>query len=140
MDESDKAHKMNQISSNEPEVGVYWFLDGKIYYQASTPVSHGVSAGGFVNNEYSHYDIWNSLEDKGILAKDFPNNPRIEYDEVPRGRVVYKVDEDQYVIYHGDTFTDDEYTIILNAFKLPSDKTVHEIDFHYNPLPDDFDF
>jgi hypothetical protein len=134
-----RAKKENAISKSEPEVGIYWLYNGKIFHQDSLPVSHGDLYGDFINGSIDHPKAWDVLSRAGILKK-LPEELREEYTSIPRGRVLYSMKKELYIIYHGDTFTDREYSIIREAFYLPADKTVHEIDMHYNPLPDDFEF
>ncbi len=134
-----KACQENAISRSEPEVGIYWLYDGDIFHQNSVPVSVGIEYGTAVNGTADHYREWSSLQ-KARVTQTLPLELREEYDSIPRGRVIYHKDTDRYVIFHGDSTTQEDLAKIREAFNLPQDKTVNEVDFHYNPLPEDFEF
>jgi hypothetical protein len=79
------------------------------------------------------------MEKKGLLDK-LPPSLRSEYDTIPRGRVVYLFRKNKFVVYHGDDFTPAELEEIKTLFCLPEEWTIDDIDMHYNPLPEDFEF
>ena len=134
-----KACKGNSVSRREPEVGIYWMYNGDIFHQNSVPVSVGIEYGTAVNGTADHYHEWRSLQKSGA-TQTLPAELQEEYDTISRGRVVYHKDDDRYVIFHGDSTTQEDLAKIRRSFNLPHENTVDEVDFHYNPLPEDFDF
>jgi len=125
--------------NNEPRVGIFWSYQNKIFYHESSPVSEGVQTIISVDYEVGHYAAWFLMEKRGIL-ESLPQTLRYEYDSIPRGRVVFLYKKNCFVLYHGDDFTEEEKQTIMEAFCLPDDQTIDDIDMHYNPLPDDFVF
>lgn len=126
-------------SKPEPRVGIFWSYNNRIFHHESSPFSEGIQTTISVDYEVGHYAAWFLMEKRGLL-KSLPETLRYEYDSIPRGRVVYLFKKERFVLYHGDDFTENEKKIIMEAFNLPEDKTLDDIDMHYNPLPEDFEF
>ena len=57
----------------------------------------------------------------------------IEYEDVPRGRVVYDIENTQYIIYSNDDIiiSDEAKSLIIDKFKLIKSKTLFKYDSHY---------
>ncbi len=124
---------------NEPRVGIFWSYEDKLFHHESSPLSEGVKTRISIDYEVGHYAAWFIMNKRGILDK-LPKTMRAEYDSIPRGRVVYLLKREKFVVYHGDEFDDGQYVKIKELFTLPEDKTIERIDMHYNPLPEDFTF
>ncbi len=124
---------------SEPCVGIFWSYDDKLFHCEYSPLSEGVKTRISIDYEVGHYAAWFIMAKRGILEK-LPQNLRAEYDSIPRGRVVYLLKKEKFVVYHGDEFDDDQYERIKTLFHLPHEKTIERIDMHYNPLPEDFTF
>ena len=127
------------LEESEPRVGIFWTYNGKLFHHESSPCSRAVRTKISIDYAVGHYAAWFIMAKKGLL-KELPPHMLDEYDSIPRGRVVYLFERDSFVIYHGDDFNEVIYDEIVDHFCLPKEKTVEEIDEHYNPLPDDFLF
>ena len=123
----------------EPCVGIFWSYDDKLFHCEYSPLSEGVKTRISIDYEVGHYAAWFIMAKRGLLEK-LPQNLRAEYDSIPRGRVVYLLKKEKFVVYHGDAFDVHQYERIKTLFHLPHDKTIERIDMHYNPLPEDFTF
>ncbi len=123
----------------EPRVGIFWSYQNSLYYDESSPVTQGMITTISVDYKVGHYAAWFLMEKKGVL-KRLPLQLRSEYDLIPRGRVVYLFRKKKFVIYHGDDFSEKEHRQVMEAFNLPPEWTIDDIDMHYNPLPEDFEF
>ncbi len=66
----------------EPRVGIFWLV-GKHLVLAGTPLARAESSGEFKNFLASHVDFWAELQRNGGVPRE------MEYEEPPRGRVVY---------------------------------------------------
>ena len=124
---------------SEPCVGIFWSYDNKLFHCEYSPLTEGIKTRISIDYEVGHYAAWFIMAKTGILDK-LPQNLRAEYDSIPRGRVVYLLKKEKFVVYHGDEFDDDQYENIKILFNLPEEKTIERIDMHYNPLPEDFTF
>jgi hypothetical protein len=127
------------MNDKEPQVGIFWTYDDRLFHVESSPVSRGVKTLVGVDYAVGHYAAWFVMEKRGILD-DLPNALQDEYDSIPRGRVVYLVQKEVFVIYHGDDFNDGIFKELIDTLNLPPERTYDEVDEHYNPLPEDFVF
>jgi len=108
-----------------PKVGVFWSHNGRI--RAGTAlVKDGEDDGFFINYPFSHYQYWN------ILQKNYPELKILEYDEVPRGRVIFSKEENMFLIYMDRAlFSEKIKQKILREFALDKTKTRFGTDMHY---------
>ena len=111
-------------------VGIFWFFRGEVITDA-IPIAQGEEYGKFVNNPLSHHDFWNALRKKERRFSAY------EYDQVPRGRVVYDKEEDRYLVYGSERFIQDEARkdLVCSIFHLVPNKTSFKADEHYRPIP-----
>ena len=123
----------------EPHVGIYWSYENRLFHCESSPISMGVKTRISIDYEVGHYAAWFIMNKRGILDR-LPKKLRAEYDSIPRGRIVYLLKKEIYVVYHGNEFDKDQYNELLDLFHLPKDRTKSRIDMHYSPLPEDFTF
>lgn len=76
----------------QPQVGIFWLLNGRL-------IIHGVALeeaelfGSRFFNAPGHDTYWDLLRDRGLVPTD------LEYDEPPRGRVIYDAIGDRYYFY-----------------------------------------
>ena len=77
---------------SEPMVGIFWLFKGELIFDV-TPVSAAEPYGDCVGHANSHIEFWTSLQNAGVIPLD------VEYEEPPRGRVVYDVRIHKYFIY-----------------------------------------
>lgn len=122
-----------------PRVGIFWSYQNHLFHYESSPVTEGMITTISVDYKVGHYAAWFLMEKRGLLEK-LPPSLRSEYDTIPRGRVVYLFRKKKFVVYHGDDFTARELEEIKSLFCLPEEWTIDDIDMHYNPLPEDFEF
>ena len=66
-----------------PEVGIFWIDGTGTMFAESVSLREAVDYGEFKIFDGSHIDLW----DKAVSAN--PQWRGLEYEEVPRGRVVY---------------------------------------------------
>ena len=66
----------------EPEVGIFWLYRGRPIVDG-TPLSESERYGAMINYTGDHARFWETLQRNRLVPRD------VEYDEVPRGRVLY---------------------------------------------------
>lgn len=122
-----KLKKTLKTPDNEavPKVALFFYHDGKVL-QASTPVIDAEDVGGWKNHDMSHADYWDIYQ---IINRKFRD---IEYEEIPRGRVVYNVPKDQFTLFVDLCLNKpDILAQLMGTFSLPSAKTEIGFDEHY---------
>jgi len=133
LDELDE--KVKKVREEElpdaPKIGIFWLClkDGKIdiFFSESISLVFGQEYGSFIVAPREHYNTWESLKRFKIIPKNS------NYEDLPRGRVAYDVDKDQFVVYHGNYIksTSGIKSVIKEEFKLKRNIR-WEPDLHYH--------
>ena len=76
----------NSKIKGRPLIGIFWIHNNELIEVHAEPIDAGVDDSMFVNSSIDHYSFWNSLKRSTDLVD-------LEYDEVPRGRIVYNKNE-----------------------------------------------
>lgn len=81
------------MPDRERRIGIYWIHDGRVV-GLSCPLDNA-EAGipGLLDSLYTHVDAWSSVKAEGGLPL------HLEYDELPRGRVMYQRDRGKWIVY-----------------------------------------
>jgi len=122
---------MNDLSKKEPsdavnaQVGIFWLV-GKRLVLAGTPLAEAEPYGEYKNFPTSHVKHWAKLQRDGRVS------PEVEYDEPPRGRVVYNTKTQQFTLMADRCIIGNERLIgrIKNELHLPQNTEV-VTDSHY---------
>ena len=80
-------HHMNQ--NNQIGPSLFFCVNGKLLFHY-TNLEHSEKYGDFYNYPYSHFQIW---------MKYYEEKYKVDFDFYPRGRVVYRITDDTYLIY-----------------------------------------
>jgi len=83
------THKKDDSVDIRPRVGIFW-LDGHRLIIDSVPVSEAEVWGEFCNYPHGHERYWSHLQHLGIVSPD------IQYEQMPRGRIVYDSKKEQF--------------------------------------------
>ena len=113
--------------AGESEVGIFFQFDGKVLMN-STPLCVTEPYGNSKSKDYDYDHFWKFLQRYGIVPSD------VAYDEVPRGRVEYEIDERKFYLYADPCILKDRKALdeINREFHLPSTNTEEpECDPHY---------
>ena len=73
-------------------IGIFWIYKSKIYLK-SINMTEVKAIGYFVDSDFSHYQVWDKIS---LQNRDFY---LYEYEDIPRGRVVYDVKNEKYIVY-----------------------------------------
>ncbi len=115
---------------NIGEVGIWWFYNGDLI-KSSIPLTEGVEYGDFINGLTDHYPF---LERVRMYYNRVLSG--YEYEEIPRGRVVYNKTTETFVVYTSARLIKDKNlrSLVLRKFKLPATATQFIQDAHYENL------
>ncbi len=109
----------------EPRVGIFWFLHEKLLFDA-TPISQAEDYGDFRVHHGDHISVWATLQ----MAKAVP--AEMEYEEAPRGRIVYHVQDHRFTLFADPCILRQKrlVTAIKKEMHLPHN-TATSTDSHY---------
>ena len=142
--EEDYQSVLRQMSSNrgrgnEPKVGIFWYnrATSSLFGVVSHPVrdySRANASEGRITCSELHEDVWKKEFRRQKYHGD-GSGPFIgAYQDKPRGRVFYHVDEDRYEIAVGKWIEEcpQAYEEILQEFDLPPAKTTVKYAIHWD--------
>jgi len=112
--------------SPEPKVGIFWLVGGKLMVDV-TPTSHAETYGECLGHAKGHFEYWTELQHAGVISQN------TEYEDPPRGRVVFNVRTRKYILYADKCIRKKSKVVrkILRDFGLPEDGTILSSDEHY---------
>jgi hypothetical protein len=112
-------------SRNKALVGIFWLV-GKRLVLAGTPLDQAQSYGECKNFPISHIDYWAELQRDGSVP------PEMEYEEAPRGRIVYNTTTQQFTLMADRCILGNAMVVrkILSQLHLPTN-TKLDTDYHY---------
>jgi hypothetical protein len=118
-------HENNVNITAEPTVGVFWLFKRRLIIE-SVPVSQAEACEGFCNHPLSHEQCWSQLQRRGVVTAG------VEYDEPPRGRVVYNAGTQQFLLLADRCILKNPELVkrILAVLDLPA-STKTKSDSHY---------
>jgi len=122
-------------SPTPPAVGIFWRVDGFIVIDRST-LDTAEPYGECLTHAAGHYERWEEWQLLGapsLLALGYPGAiATTEYDDWPRGRIVYEVVLRRFVLYADRRLQKPEIIAALKgAFGLGGSEVVVRSDAHY---------
>jgi hypothetical protein len=110
----------------EPCVGIFWLFDGELIID-STPLSKAELFSTALTHPTGHIDYWTRLQHTGTVPAD------VEYEEPPRGRVVFYEREQRFHLYADKCILNRRKDVrkIMDAMHLPPGRTSESRDEHY---------
>lgn len=117
----------------QSKIGIFWFFKGKLL-KSETALDDGTEYADVVNGQFNHINYWPMLQRRN------PELRLLEYQEVPRGRVLFfKKPKKFRVLMDKVLHTPRNKQLLLKAFNLPKVKTVFGTDPHYTTDPKELD-
>lgn len=118
-------------------IGIYWVHDGRVV-GLSCPLDEA-EAGipGLLDSPFTHVDAWPSVKAQNRLP------PHLEYDEIPRGRVLYAAEAQASIVYGDRALIGAPRSVdlaepvmrhrkaIMEFFDMEPDKVIWRHDDHY---------
>ena len=120
-------------------VGLFWMVEASgqaAIISLLVPLERAEIYGDMLTVDTGHIDYWSQLArrgDRALRKAGIPTAPIwSEYEEWPRGRVVFNFVEGQFVVY-GDrqVFECELQNAVLEAFGVPADGVKFSQDGHY---------
>jgi hypothetical protein len=116
-------------------VGIFWYVAGVLVVDRSA-LSEAETYGDCLTHAAGHYQRWQEWQALGVTRLAAMGYPvpiaSTEYDEWPRGRIVYETPVQRFVIY-ADRRLQAPATIdaIKTAFGLGDAEVIVKSDLHY---------
>jgi hypothetical protein len=118
---------------HHPLLGIFWFLNGKLL-KAETVLEEGIENLEAISAKGDHINVWPILQRQNAGVRN------LEYEEVPRGRIVFMKKPKKFRVYMDKTLhTPAIKKLILAEFRLPKTRTQFFTDPHYTIDPADLD-
>ena len=119
----------------EPSVGIFWRVTDILVIDRST-LEEAETYGDCITHTRGHYECWQQWQALGgtrLAAKGYPARiASTEYDEWPRGRVVYETPAKRFVLYADRHLQRPEILEALKAmFGIATADVVVKSDLHY---------
>jgi hypothetical protein len=107
------------------QVGIFWVFRGKVL-AATWALQDGEQYGEAITGLIDHVDFWPQLQ------QQHPELRGLEYETVPRGRVVFKIRAEKFVIYLDKVLLKPKIKqSVLTAFELRDAHFEFMSDPHY---------
>jgi len=108
------------------QIGIFWIFDNKIFYKTQK-LEDIKSINGFKDSDLAHYQVWDTIK------KQYSKFYLYEYEDIPRGRVIYDVGRERFIIYCDENILKANVSreLILEKFGLIEEKVVFKDDEHY---------
>lgn len=123
--------------TTEPRVGVFWMVEtaaGRVHLlTAAMLLAEAEPYGDFLTFGSGHYEVWSRWRSDKTLDRDVLVLVRTdEYEDWPRGRVVFDGVKQRFVIYADrKLLTVDRVAAITERFGIDPTAVVTHTDFHY---------
>ena len=122
-------------------IGIFWVYKGVVFGKKATIAEGEAAVTGIVDSPFNHVDFWDTDTD---FRRQFPELAHMEYQQVPRGRVLYQTTKEAPLVYLDKTLTTQaSRDLISRFFGFPIEQASWRSDLHYttreNELDDLFD-
>ena len=144
MSQTDYAQVIRQMEANrghanDPKVGIFWYNTAwkELFGVVSHPVrdyTRANASDGRITCSEMHEDVWRKEFNRQKYHGDGKGPFVGAYEQKPRGRVFYLLDEDRYVVAVGKWLEEhpEARELILEEFDLPADRTCFEYAIHWD--------
>lgn len=129
----------NRGKGERPKVGIFWYSVGRdeLFGVVSHPVddySRANASDGRITCSELHEDIWKKEFQKQRYKGDGTGLFIGPYQDKPRGRVFYHIDDDTYEVAAGKWLEEypHVYDMILKEFNLPPERTTAKYAIHWD--------
>lgn len=113
----------------ESYIGIFWLYQGTLICKKMPLFQSKKDDLGLYDTPFQHIEEW---EDKRIYLANHPGLFGTEYQEIPRGRIVYSNIKKVFTVYADKVcLTKKNKTLIIKDFKIPSERALFKSDPHY---------
>jgi len=115
-----------QMTQGQSMVGIFWLIGDRLILDMS-PLSEAEPYGDCLGHPTSHIDYWTAQQRIGAVSRE------IEYEEPPRGRVVFNKKTQRFDLYADRCILKRKAVVkrIMEAMHLPASHTDIGTDGHF---------
>lgn len=118
-------------------IGIFWVYKNTVFGKKSSIAEGEEAIRGLVDSPYNHVDFWDSETEYRRL---FPELAHLEYQQVPRGRVLYQAAKDAPLVYLDSALnTEPCRSLIAEFFGFEAAQGSWRNDLHYTTRQRDLD-
>lgn len=108
------------------KIGIFWYDQDRVIGIAHHFDQNDADSLGLIDSDYNHVQYWEKLRVENSHLKN------IEYEEIPRGRIIFNTKKDQPMIYmDSKLFKKSIAKKIAEFFELDFDQIIWKKDPHY---------
>lgn len=124
-------------TAGQPKIGIFWVYKNLVIGKTCELEDGQENVPGLIDSPDSHIELW---EQNLGFTIPFPELNGSEYQNVPRGRVIYSTTTKKVIIYMDKVLhTKGIRQIISDFFQLADSKVVWKTDDHYTTQSDEVD-
>jgi hypothetical protein len=117
------------MNPNESCIGIFWYYQSEVICKKLLLADSKKDSLGIFDCPFQHIQEW---EDKHIFLPKYPELFGSEYQELPRGRVVYLSKKNLFVVYADKTCLNKKTKQqLIDSFDLPTSNIIFKSDPHY---------
>lgn len=112
-----------------PKIGIFWVYQHRVLGQAIELSAGEEGVPGLLDSPATHVCRWESIRNQ---SEPFPELCDEEYDQVPRGRVLWNKHEERAIVYMDNKlFNPEDMLLITTFFSLGKVTIKWQRDAHY---------
>jgi hypothetical protein len=137
MHDGELAATMAEAKDSAPRLGIFWVARGRSggarLIAAGCALEHGERYGNCLTYGPGHYETWRKWRRERAIDSELRVIVRTsEYEDWPRGRIIFDRARDRFVLYADRRLMGAETIVrIRERFGLPVERTLVEADSHY---------
>jgi hypothetical protein len=144
---SSTPDKPARARQSRPQVGFFWFIgrpgDRRLVAE-SLHLDRAEHYGEHLTHPGGHSDHWTMLATRGrrwLQANGYPDEIAVyDYEDFPRGRVVYNLTDDRFVLYVDPRLRRPaSIARLVERFGLSGKTVIVQLDAHYRASPSEAD-
>jgi len=107
-------------------VGIFWIFEKQIFFETEK-LKDIKAVNSFKDSDLSHYQMWDKIKNQ------HPKFYLYEYEDIPRGRIIYNIEKNQFIVYCNENILKEKslQKLILEKFQIFNENVIFKEDEHY---------
>ena len=108
------------------KIGIFWYWNNQVIGVAHNFSFSEADSIGLIDSPYTHIEYWITLQEKYSELQNY------EYEQIPRGRVIFDTNKEKSIIYLDKTLLyKSKINKVYDFFNLNPEQSVLKKDSHY---------